>query len=119
MSIWKTIQESLEQNGFPTYPPGLKVGECKEPYIVVRQSGGNQLNNYSSETIYFDFMLYVPKNMYSELDEFEKDVKNVLDTDLYPTIMPTGSTNPDFYDDEVKAHMRSFMYRNTRRNKHL
>lgn len=119
MSVWKTIQETLEENGFDTYPPGLKVGECKKPYIVLKQSGGNQLSNYSSETIYYDFMLYVPKNKYSYLDDFEKSVKIVLDSKLYPMIMPTGSTDPDFYDDEVKAHMRSFMYRNTRRNKHL
>lgn len=113
------IQEELEKNKISVYPPGTKTGECKSPYVVLRQSGGMQLGNFSSETVYYDFMLYVPKNMYSELDTFEKSVKCIIDTKLYPMLMPTGSTDPDFYDDEVKAHMRSFMYRNTRRNKHL
>lgn len=114
------IQQELEKNNIECYPPGTKEDECKKKYVVLKQSGGTQLNTYSSETIYYDFMLYVPRNKYHLLDDFEKEVKRVLDSHpLYPMIMPTGSTDPDFYDDEIKAHMRSFMYRNTRRNKHL
>lgn len=119
MSIWETIQETLENNGISAYPPGLKDGECKKEYVVVRNAGGVQVSNYSSETIYYDFLLYVPRNKYNTLDDFERRVKKVIDTELYPMLMPTGSSDPDYYDDEVKAHMRSFMYRNTKRNKHL
>ena len=120
MSVWSIIQEELEKNGIEAYPPGIKVGECKKEYVVVRQSGGNQIGQLSSEQIYYDFMLYVPKNKYHTLEDFENRVKEVLDKEpIYPMLMPTGSHDPDFYDDEVKAHMRSFLYRNTRRNKHL
>lgn len=120
MSIWTIIQEELEKNGIDAYPPGTHEGECKKEYVVIKQSGGMQLNNYSSEQIMYDFMLYVPKNKYHTLDDFEVRVKSILDVQpLYPMLMPTGSSTPDYYDNEVKAHMRSFMYRINKRNKHL
>lgn len=120
MGVWAIVQEELEKNNIKAYPPGTQTGECKSEYVVIKQGGGTQLNNYSSEQVMFDFMLYVPKNKYHTLDEFEFRVKAVLDSKpIYPMLMPTGSTDPDFYDDEVKAHMRSFMYRINKRNKHL
>ena len=119
MNIWEIIQKKFEENGIDAYPPATHKGECKKEYVVIKQSGSSQLGNNSSEIVYFDFMIYVPSNKYQTLDEFEKKVKNVIDTQLYPMLMPTGNNTPDFYDDEKKAHMRSFMYRIVRRNKHL
>ena len=119
MTIWETIQTKLEEHGIKTFPHGLATGECKENYVVLKESGSTQISNYSSERVYFDFILYVPKNKYNILSVFEDQVKAVLDEQLYPLLMPTGQNTPDFYDDDKKAHMRSFMYRINRRNKHL
>ena len=118
-SIWRTIQRKLEENNIKAYPPATKVGECKSEYVVIKESGSAQVNLYSSEYVYYQFMLYVPHNKYQTLDDFEQRVKRVLNEQLHPLLRSTGSNNPDFYDDELKAHMRSFTYRNIRRNKFM
>lgn len=119
MTVWEEIFKELREAGVNVYPPGTHVGECKKEYVVVKQDGGAQIGKLSSEVMYYQFMLYVPQNKYQRLSEYEVEVKRILDTALYPMIMPTGSSMPDYYDEEVKAHMRSFQYRNNVRNKHL
>lgn len=118
-SIWRTIQKTLEENDIKTYPMGVKVGECKEPYVVLKESGSAQVSRFSSEFVYYQFLLYVPKNKYQILDDFEQSVKKVLNEQVFPTIRSMGSNDPDYYDDEIKAYMRSFIYRNVRRNKYI
>lgn len=119
MSIWETIINELHNAQIEAYPPATKVGECTRNYVVVKQDGSSQVGNFSSEFVYYQFMLYVPQNKYDTLDGYEAEVKKVLDTKLYPVLKPTASKMPDYYDDEKRAHMRSFIYRNSVRNKHL
>ena len=119
MTIWEKIQTTLEENGIPTYPPGAYQGECKGNYVVLKQSGSIQVSRFTSEYDYYDFILYVPINKYHELSSFEAEVKRVLDENLFPLLVPYGQNTPDYIDDERNAHMRSFMYRNVKRNKHL
>lgn len=118
-TVWQIMFETLSNSGFEVYPPATKVGECKSPYIVLKEDGSSQINNYSSERVYYRILLYVPRNMYSQLTVLESEVRKVLDDELYPLILPTGQSDPDFYDDNYNAHMRAFFYRNNRRNKHL
>lgn len=118
-TVWEIISDTLISRGFEVYPPATKVGECKREYIVLKQDGSSQKDRLSTQTVYYAFMLYVPKNQYSRLGDFEKRVKEILDTDLFPLIMPAGSTDTDYYDDNYNAHMRTFLYRNYVRNKHL
>lgn len=119
LTIWEMIFEELEKSGINAYPPATHIGECKEKYVVVKQDGSAQAGQLSSQFVYYQFLLYVPQNKYHKLSEYEKEVKKVLDAKLFPMLMPVGSSMPDYYDDEVKAHMRSFQYRNSIRNKHL
>lgn len=119
MTVWEQVFKALEVAGIDVYPPATKKGECVTKYVVVKQDGSAQVGDYSSEFVYFQFMLYVPQNKYNELSSYEEEVKGVLDEKLYPLLMPTGSDMSDYYDDSVKAHMRSFLYRNSVRNKHL
>lgn|SRR5699024_7280150 len=118
-NVWEIISETLQENGIDVYPPGTKVGECKKEYVVLKQDGSTQVGSLSSEQDYYMFMLYVPRNKYSFLSTYEFQVKKVLDEKLYPMLMPTGQKMGDYYDDNYKAHMRAFLYRNNRRNKHL
>ena len=118
-TVWELISDALTENGINNYPPGIKEGECKTEYVVVKQDGGSQIGNISSEVVYYMFMLYVPQNKYSYLSKFEEKVKKVLNDNLYPTIIPTGSKMSDYYDDNINAHMRSFTYRNSVRNSKL
>ena len=119
MTVWEQIFDSLKKAGIDVYPPATKKGECTSNYVVVKQDGSSQIGTFSSERVYYQFMLYVPQNKYNKLSTFEQEVKGVLDSQLYPILMPIGSNMPDYYDDTVKAHMRSFQYRNNVRNKHL
>ena len=119
MSVWEQIFKKLSNSDIDIYPPATKKGECTSNYVVVKKDGSAQIGTYSSEYVYYQFMLYVPQNKYNELDEYEKKVKEVIDNELYPMLMPTGSDMPDYYDESVKGHMRSFTYRNNVRNKHL
>lgn len=119
MSTWRDIFKELNDSKVDVYPPATKKGECTSPYVVVKQDGSTQAGTFSSEYVYYQFMLYVPHNAYDKLDDYEKEVKGILASKLHPWLMPTGSNMPDYYDDTIKAHMRSFMYRNNVRNKHL
>lgn len=118
-TVWQIIFDVLKENGFDVYPPATHEGECKSPYIVLKQDGATQILNYSSETVYYRFLLYVPRNMYSYLSVFEKEVKDCINENLTPMIMPSGQTETDFYDDNLNAHLRVFLYRNNKRNKYL
>lgn len=119
MSVWEQVFDCLKQAGFEVYPPATKQGECHVKYIVVKKDGSAQVGTYSSEFVYYQFLLYVPQNKYHELDEYSEAVKEVIGTELYPMLMPTDSEIGDYYDDSIKAHMRTLMYRNSVRNKHL
>ena len=116
--MWKKIQQAIESIGVDCYPPATKQGECTSPYVVVKLSGASQISNFSSMTNYIDIMIYVPKSQYTELEEVKKRIEECLDG-LYPMIAPAGTETPDYYDDSVKAHMKSIMYRFTTRNLHL
>lgn len=118
-SIWQTIVDALRAHNFEVYPPATKKGECISKYIVVKKDGTSGIRGYSTKYVYYRILLYVPKNEYHELDIFEKEVRSVLDTDLFPLIMSTGSGEPDYYDDNINGHMRAFLYRNNVRDKHL
>lgn len=119
MTIWQEIFKKLKEFNIDVYPPATKHGECTTKYVVVKQDGKAQADIYSSEHSYYQFILYVPQNQYDQLSSYEAEVKKVLDTNLYPLLKPTGSSMPDYYDDTLKAHTRSFLYRNNVRNVHL
>lgn len=118
-TLWETIADALIRNGVMCYPPAGKSGECKENYVVLKQAGGVQVESYSSEWVYYMFILYTPKEKYSDFERFEKRVKEIIFDELYPMIKPTGLKNNDSYDNNINAHVRSFTVRATKRNRML
>ena len=118
-TLWEIIADTYIEKGIMCYPPAGKSGECKEEYIILKQAGSVQVENYSSEWVYYMFMLHVPKEKYNELERFEERVKEIMFQKLYPMIKPTGLKDNDFYNDNVNAHVRSFTVRATKRNKML
>ena len=111
MSRWSDIYKHLKAEGFEVYSPSQKTGECKSPYIVIKDSGLSELSGISSNQQIYEVMCYVPKDKYSELDEFVVTVKNSMDG-LFPMIRPVHYQTPSYYDDSVKAHMISIQYLN-------
>lgn len=119
-NVWQIIFDTLQQNGINVYPPAIKDGECKEPYVVLKQAGGNRIYGYSSKRDFYNILLYVPRNSYSILSDFEADVKAILDAPpLFPMIMPTGEKDNDYFDDNLNAHLRILEYYNNVRDRHL
>lgn len=115
-TLWEIIADTFIENGIMCYPPASKIGTCEENYIVLKQAGSVQVESYSSEWVYYMFMLYTPRNKYAEFERFENEVKKIIQDKLYPMIKPTGLKNNDFYDDNINAHVRSFTVRATKRN---
>lgn len=103
----------LKSKGFEVYFPAQKTGECLSPYVVVKEVTTSQYLDYSSTITYYDIMCYIPKNHYSQVEPFMERVKGAM-KELLPMMKPTYSETQSFYDDSVKAHMKSVQYKNYR-----
>lgn len=110
-SRWQDIFLHLKKEGFDVYSPGIKVGECTEEYIVVKNDGSSKHPTVSSDNDLYAVMCYVPKESYSRLEPMVQEVKKVM-KGLEPMILPYGSQTPSYYDDSYKAHMISIEYKN-------
>lgn len=110
-SRWQDIFLHLKNEGFEIYSPGIKTGECKSEYIVVKNNGSSKLASFSTDDDLYSVMCYVPKTKYSELEVLVQRVKASMKK-LEPMIKPYGSQTPSFYDDSIKAHMISIEYKN-------
>lgn len=110
-SRWQDIFVHLGKNGFNVFPPGVKVGECTEKYIVVKNDGSTKVAGTSTEQEFYSVMCYVPLNEYSKLEVFKQDVKKCM-SELSPMIKRHGKESPSFTDDKIKSHMISIEYSN-------
>lgn len=106
----------LKGLGYDVYPPATKEGECKEPYIVVKDAGLSKLDSFSSSVALFDIMVYMPRNRYSELEPFVNKLKEDMDG-LFPMIQPAHFETSSYYDESVNGWMLSIQYENYRKNK--
>lgn len=114
MNLLKKIRDVLNENKIDTYFPGEHKGDCLKPYVVVKQAGTVDALGISGEWMYYDIMCYVPKSMYSTLEEYVSEVKEDM-KELFPVLFYAGNQIESFYDETVKGHMVSFQYRNIRR----
>ena len=119
-NVWEIVQETLIDAGIDTYPPSTKHGDCKEPYVVLKDAGSSPVVGKSSEYHYYEIMCYVPMNSYHTLNDFVERCKAVMREDpIFPMLVPTGVQTPSFFDDSFNAHMISVQYRNNVRNNHI
>lgn len=110
-SRWSDIFIHLKNANFNVFPPGLKGGDCTQPYVVVKDAGISEDSMVSSNIALYDIMVYVPKNQYSELEPYIASVKQSMD-ELFPMIRPTHFQTTSYFDDTVKAWMVSIQYQN-------
>lgn len=104
----------LKNAGFEVYFPAQKVGECTSPYVVVKDATTSKYLDYSSTVTYYDLLCYIPKDHFSQLEPFVEEVKESMKR-LVPMILPTYTQSQSYYDDSVKAHMISVLYKNYRK----
>lgn len=110
-SRWQDIFLHLKKAGFDVYSPGVKVGECTNEYIVVKNDGSSKYTSFSTDVDMYAVMCYVPKSKYSQLEPLVQRVKEKM-KELEPMIFPYGTQTPSYYDDSYKAHMISIEYKN-------
>ena len=108
---WQDIFNHLKNEGFDVRSPGVSVGACESPYIVVKHGGGARIPGISTNNDVYGILVYVPKQSYSELEVQVMSVKLAMKK-LEPMILPYGSETPSFYDDGFQAHMISIQYKN-------
>ena len=119
-SVWQIVADILMKYGsLKVYPPAVHKGTVEEPYIVLKEDGAAVVPGYSSMYRYFRIMIYVPRNQYSLLDQYEADLKEILREKIFPLLLPTGSQESDYYDDNYNGYMRALLYRNVFREKHI
>ena len=110
-SVWQDIYKCLKDADIEVYAPGIKAGECLSKYVVIKNDGSSRHPEFSTDEELYAVMCYVPKQAYSTLEPFVREVKETLSA-LRPMIKPTGVQTPSYYDDTYKAHMVSISYRN-------
>jgi hypothetical protein len=110
-SRWQDIFLHLKKVGFDVYSPGVKVGECTNEYIVIKNDGSSKHTSFSTDVDMYAVMCYVPKDKYSQLEPLVQRVKEKM-KELEPMIFPYGTQTPSYYDDSYKAHMISIEYKN-------
>ena len=110
-SRWQDIYAHLQKEGYNVFPPGIKVGECTEEYIVVKNDGSSKHPEFSTDVDLYSIMCYVPKQKYSTLEVLVQKIKKSM-KGLEPMIKPYGTQTPSYYDDSYKAHMISIEYKN-------
>ena len=108
---WQDIFSHLEKNGIDARSPGVSVGACQAPYVVIKHNSGTRKPGFSTNVDTYSVMVYVPQEAYSELEVQVQRVKKVMKK-LEPMILPLGFQTPSYYDDGFKAHMISIEYRN-------
>lgn len=111
---WGDIYDALKAAGYDVYSPSQHTGDCLKRYIVVKIETSSQIQRYSSVSQQYDILMYIPKDEYSQFEDFVADVKKVMKT-LEPMIKPLNYQTPSYYDDSVKGHMISMLYRNSRK----
>lgn len=104
---WQDLYKVLSDNGFNVFSPGQKSGDCHESYVVIKENGTQQFNNFSTNRENYDIMCYVPFNEYSKLREFVDSVKECVKK-LRPMITLSNDDTDSYYDESIKAHMISF-----------
>lgn len=114
-SRWQDLYLFLKDKGYDVYAPGVKVGECTSPYLVVKNNGLADVVEFSSKQELYSVIVYVPKQQYSTLEvlvtQVETDMKEIA-----PLFKPRNVHTPSYYDDDIKAHSISLEYSNYRRD---
>ena len=111
---WKDIYRHLKQENFEVYSPGQHEGECKDPYLVLRDNGVSR--RQSIEVPEYEVLLYYPMDHYSEFSGYIGMVKESMNK-LYPALRLVDDEQPHYPDNEKRAYMTSLVYRNTRTSK--
>lgn len=112
--VWQLAYKHLKSKGFEVYSPGQHSGECTSKYVVVNIGSSIAFQSFTTMQTPYDFLCYVPKDNFSQLEGYVSSVENAL-KDLYPVLRSSNFRTPAYYDDSVNGHMISTQYVNYRK----
>lgn len=112
MDACERVIEHMKKQGLNCYHPGVKLGTCKAPYVVVRgggsyaqgMSGGTSIG-YRIVTVY----CYVPREN-GNLAALVAEAKSAMKA-LRSQLMPTGNEGPEMVEQDYDARSQSIEYR--------
>ena len=112
MDACERVIEHMKEQGLVCYHPGVKLGTCKTPYVVVRgggsyaqgMSGGTSIG-YRIVTVY----CYVPREN-GNLAALVAEAKAAMKA-LRSQLMPTGNEGPEMIEQDYDARSQSIEYR--------
>lgn len=111
---WETIYKHLNSSGYEIYSLGQHSGECKEPYIVLRNDGSTPRQGVELPT--YELLLYYPSNRYSEFEGYIESVKMCMNQ-LYPSLWLIDGPGPHYLDPDVRGYMTNLVYQGLRKSK--
>lgn len=105
MSYYEKIKSQLAAAGVRVYLPGMYKGECREPYVVVQDSGTystaeTRRSGYSLIAVW----CFVPLNQYSLLSSLVTTVKKALYPFHGTLLAPTGNEGTHSINNTYKSH---------------
>ena len=104
---WQTIYKHLKSNDFDVYSLGQHKGECKSPYIVLRNNG-TTINGSVADRRY-EILFYVPVSQYSSIEDYVESVKKCMQK-LFPAVRLKVDESTHYLDNDVNAYMTSVEY---------
>lgn len=108
------IYTHLKTSGIDVYLPGQHVGECRQPYVVVKPGASTQYLQVSSNICYYELLLYTPDRYPTQLERFKNQVKIAM-LGLSPMIKFANMETTPYHDEQVKGYMTDLTYRNIKK----
>lgn len=113
---WQDLYNHLKKKGFKVYTPGQHVGQCREPYVVVKYDGTTQIENASSHYDLYAVMCYVPEGQYHLLESLTTSVRAAV-AELRPMFLKFyEQASMSAYDEAARAHYTTTEYRNAKKD---
>lgn len=103
------IYDHLKSKGIDVYFIGQHKGECKLPYVVLKDDGTggqNGSNKIGAQTV--DIIFFVPQNQFTKIISFKNTVRVYLKELNF--LRYTGIEMGTVTDDEKKALTCSVLY---------
>lgn len=99
--------EYLQEKEIDVYFVGQHKGECKKPYVVLKDDGTNSLNGKTGTSL-IDVLFFIPENKFTRCESYKNDVKRLINQ--FGKIRYTGIETGIVVDDQKKALTFSVMY---------
>ena len=107
--MFKELYLHLKNNGFNVYSIGQHKGICKDPYIVISETGDSDISNKNLMNKNIELLIYYPLGQYSEFSIYIEKIKKAMKELSH--IRRVINVNPVIVDDDKQAYMTFLAYK--------